>query len=100
MVDYLALSALVVAICGALATLHIKKIKIFGGCVESDCVQKKVKSPPETPSEPAEEKEEEIVLPKPSPRTHKKYITRSVAHSKEEQKTCETEDNGKLETEI
>lgn len=50
--DIIALSALIVAIIGALGSfishIHLKKIKIWG-CIESDCT--KDKTPPHTPHE-------------------------------------------------
>ena len=52
MVDILTISTLVVATLGALgsciATLHLRKCNVWGGCIESDCSRK---TPPTTPIE-------------------------------------------------
>jgi len=50
-IDAIAISAIIIAVIGALATfvktVHLKKC--HSACCDSDCTDKRTKSPPETP---------------------------------------------------
>lgn len=51
--------AIIVAGASALATLHINRIKLFGGCIESDCKPDRRGSAPLNP-QPLATQEEEV----------------------------------------
>jgi len=59
MADVLAITALIVSIISALASLHLNRVKICGGCIESDCIPEKPKSP-KTPIAPLKIEEKTI----------------------------------------
>lgn len=37
MIDYISISALIVSTISAIASLHLYRVKLCGGCIESDC---------------------------------------------------------------
>ena len=37
MIDYISISALIVSTISAVASLHLYRVKLCGGCIESDC---------------------------------------------------------------